>query len=642
MNTSPADLKYRAFISCSSADDEWGRWLQNTLQSYRVPKRLIGSAGRDGPVPVRLRPIFRDRESYPSSAVLDTPAREALEQSAYLIVVCSPDAAASQRVSSAILAFKQLGRENRILALIADGEPNASDKPGPERMLECFPEVLRHRLKPDGRLSEELSEPIAADARPQGDGKAAARLKLAAGLLGVGYEALKQRELEAQRRAARIYQSVAAGMALLAILAVGAGITAYRYMKRSDAMAQAAVETASNLASLGYKTATRASVPLAIIKSFQTSTDHELTRLAGMGIESPELSYRHAMLLMDYSDDAGSGRDAARQRATAEEAIASLQDLTRRHPDVLKYQYALADGYQRLGRAFERLGHAGRARNAYARAADIRDRENATKEGKLYTAQMLDQGENDVAGKLLHQGRTGEALAHFRHAVAVNEERLAARPGDPGIQNGLFQSHTGLGDALLAAGQPGSAVDAYKNALTIRQFMIANNAGNSGWQADEIVTRYKIGHALLVQGKVNQALDYYRSSLAGAQNLAASQPDKDANAARVWIIANLIANQLGDSGQPDPALEFYMAAYESVLHAPMLDPRQAQYQDLLAISFMKLAMDASNRRNTPLALAHLGRAAKILENLIAKDPDNALWRNHLVTVYDGIRGLSGR
>src|SRR6185312_6092902 len=68
---------------------------------------------------------------------------------------------------------------------------------------------------------------IAADARPQGDGKESAKLKLIAGLLGVGYDSLKQRDLEAARKRARLYQAVAAAMALLAIMAMAAGWFAF-------------------------------------------------------------------------------------------------------------------------------------------------------------------------------------------------------------------------------------------------------------------------------------------------------------------------------------------------------------------------------------------------------------------------------
>jgi hypothetical protein len=78
-------------------------------------------------------------------------------------------------VNEEILAFKRLGREDRIFCLIVGGEPNATDIPSREQE-ECFPPALRFRLGPDGGLSVARTEPIAADARPGKDGKSNAKL----------------------------------------------------------------------------------------------------------------------------------------------------------------------------------------------------------------------------------------------------------------------------------------------------------------------------------------------------------------------------------------------------------------------------------------------------------------------------------
>jgi hypothetical protein len=96
-------FKYRAFISYSHADRAWGDWLHRALESYRIPKRLTGVQGREGPVPAKLFPIFRDREELASSPNLSDQIRQALEQSAYLVIICSPTArgrAGSTRKSS--------------------------------------------------------------------------------------------------------------------------------------------------------------------------------------------------------------------------------------------------------------------------------------------------------------------------------------------------------------------------------------------------------------------------------------------------------------------------------------------------------------------------------------------------------------
>ena len=211
-----ATPKYWAFLSYSQRDQIWSDWLRRSIENYRVPRRLVGRPSRDGSVPRRLFPVFRDREELPTSANLGANIEEALRASRYLIVICSPNGAASRWVNEEIRAFKAMGREDRVLAIIVDGEPNASDKPN-SGVPECFPRAIRYRIGDDGALTLERTEPIAADVRPDRDGRHHARLKILAGLLGVGFDELRQRDRARHRR--RILLAAAAVMAIVTALA---------------------------------------------------------------------------------------------------------------------------------------------------------------------------------------------------------------------------------------------------------------------------------------------------------------------------------------------------------------------------------------------------------------------------------------
>jgi hypothetical protein len=227
------NFKYFAFISYSHRDKKWGDWLHQSLETYRVPKRLVGSTAREGQVPARLFPIFRDREELPTSADLGGNIRSALEESRFLVVICSPNSARSLWVNEEILHFKKLGRESRVMPLIVAGEPNASDSfGGPDARRECFAPALRFALGADGALSDKRSEPIAADARASGDGPANAKLKLLAGILGVDFDLLKQRERIRKRR-----RMAATAAAALCLCAMGAGIWKYQDWKGRRAIA---------------------------------------------------------------------------------------------------------------------------------------------------------------------------------------------------------------------------------------------------------------------------------------------------------------------------------------------------------------------------------------------------------------------
>ncbi len=215
-------LKYWAFISYSHSDTRTAKSLQRALETYRLPRWLAGTNTAAGEVPAFLKPVFRDRDEMQAGADLKATVREALEQSRWLIVVCSPEAARSPWVNREIIEFKKLHGEGRVLAVIAAGEPFAGRLPGREAE-ECFPEALRYALTPEGLPQGEELEPVAADLRAQGDGKRLAMLKLVAGMVGVGVDELVHRDAQRRaRRMAAIAVASVAGMAVMAVLTVAA------------------------------------------------------------------------------------------------------------------------------------------------------------------------------------------------------------------------------------------------------------------------------------------------------------------------------------------------------------------------------------------------------------------------------------
>ena len=221
-------FKYWAFISYSHRDKKWGDWLHRSLENYRVPRRLVGQPNRDGIRPRRLFPVFRDREELPVSSDLSSRVNEALAESRYLVVVCSPNSAKSRWVSEEIKTFKKLGREERVLALIVGGEPHSPDPAN-----ECFPEALGYRVDLDGAILPARSEPIAADAREGKDGKFNAKLKLLAGLLDVKCDALKHREHERRRR-----QLAGIASAALVLATAMSGVAGYAVFQEREAKKQ--------------------------------------------------------------------------------------------------------------------------------------------------------------------------------------------------------------------------------------------------------------------------------------------------------------------------------------------------------------------------------------------------------------------
>jgi len=215
-------FKYWAFISYSSKDKEVAIRLHKRLESYSIPRDLRGRPGRDGAtVPPKIFPVFRDRDELPLSSDLGGTIHGALQASRYLIVLCSPNAASSQWVNEEILHFKRLGREDRILAVILDGEPGMAEVEGRAHE-ECFPHALKYEMGPAGELTEKRSEPIGGDLRKGGDGWERVFLKAIAGIRGLGFDAFVRRQRKRKRRKQAIG-------GLVCLLALAAGVWAWDY-----------------------------------------------------------------------------------------------------------------------------------------------------------------------------------------------------------------------------------------------------------------------------------------------------------------------------------------------------------------------------------------------------------------------------
>ena len=258
-------FRYAAFISYRHVepDRQWAQWLHSALETYRVPKALARERG----IPRRLGRVFRDEEELSASSDLSDSIEQALGQSRFLIVVCSPRTPGSQWVNREVERFRELGRGDRILALLIEGEP-----------AESFPRALREirsgAVDAAGVRDERIEEiePLAADVRTaashtgsagyaaqgghvlaraggrrsRGHARRSARLRLLATLLGVRFDDLRQREQERRTRrfayAAAGVAVVALAMAALAVLAVLQRNEAHRQRGLAEQREREAVE----------------------------------------------------------------------------------------------------------------------------------------------------------------------------------------------------------------------------------------------------------------------------------------------------------------------------------------------------------------------------------------------------------------
>lgn len=138
-----SDYEYFAFISYQSKDKESASWLQNQLEHYKLPTSVLEKhpSFSEG-----IRPVFRD-EADLDSGDLPIVLGNALQQSKYMIVICSPNSAKSKWVNKEVKAFVDCGKSSCIIPYIISGTPYSGDK------YECYvPELKRLRGTENERL----------------------------------------------------------------------------------------------------------------------------------------------------------------------------------------------------------------------------------------------------------------------------------------------------------------------------------------------------------------------------------------------------------------------------------------------------------------------------------------------------------
>lgn len=569
---SPAgDYRYRAFISYSHRDKRWAEWLHRALETYRVPSRLVGLVTAAGKVPRRLAPIFRDREELASSSDLGGKVDLALAQSANLIVVCSPAAAASRWVGAEVRAFRRLGRSDRIFCLIVAGEPNA---PAGQRTAECLSAALRDPL--DGSEASDEHEPIAADVRPGKDGRQSAKLKLVAGLLGLELDQLRRRELQRRnRRLAAVTVLSTLVMLVTSLLAIDA-VIARRTAERRQKQAEALI--GFMLGDLNDKLA-------------------QVQRLDILeAVDDKAMAYFKSLPATDVTDD------VLEQRAKALEKIGSVRlDQGHLAAATSAYQAAIP-----LARALAQAAPADVERQiAYARAQAFLGM-NAWFQGHLEAA-----------------GRS------FAAAQATLERMGAPAHTDPRVLFELSTLDNDIGHVLEARGRLDEAAVRYQRMLERCRQLAAHPSPRSEWLEHLGEAHNNLGKLALMHGDLLAAITEYAADDAIETQLSEAQPQDNgqrqnmarvrAILARTLALAGRTAQAAGDTGQA-------LAVIQEILR---FDPALTDVKENLGLYSIQLARLRRVQGDTHSPPALLARALLALEELVRHDPSNTDWQQDL-------------
>lgn len=208
---------YNAFISYrhAEADIRVAEAIEKGLEQFHVPGKIRQKTGIK-----RINRIFRDKDELPLTSDLTAEISNALENSDYLIVICSTNTRESLWVPREIEFFLRNHTRKQILTVLVDGEPT-----------DTIPEVLLSEKKTVKDLygnEQEIEvpiEPLSCDYRmPPKKAKKEELPRLASSLLGCSYAELMNRRRQYKIRQLSIIFS--------AMLLVAISFGAYMFYSR--------------------------------------------------------------------------------------------------------------------------------------------------------------------------------------------------------------------------------------------------------------------------------------------------------------------------------------------------------------------------------------------------------------------------
>ena len=501
-------MRFRAFLSYSHADATWARWLLRRLETYRVPSRLVGTRGAFGEIPPRLGTFFRDRDELPSSGDLGSTIRGALDDSEALIVVCSPAAARSRWVNAEIEAFRGGGRGARVFAFVVAGEPGGGDA-----AQQCFPPALL--ADADGRPLE----PLAADARPDGDGRERAFLKLVAGLLGVGYDQLARRE--AQRRQ-RKWATVAAASLVGMALALGLAVTAW--VARNDAQrrqAQAEDILGFMLGDLRQKLTTVGRLDLMRAVDDKATAYFATLDPRDLSDRSLEEQARSLTGIGQVRLEEGNHAEAL---AAFREAHARSTALYQRAPENGQRLFDLAQAEYWIGLVAYEQGRYDETATWFGKYRDSGVRLARMDPANFDWQKELAYGDQNLATLAEKQGRYAEAERSLREVRALYRRWMVQRPRDLELRYEDANNASWLGNIAGHQGRLAEAASLFTEQVQAIEGNVAAEPDNSRWRAKlmEALSRQAEAHALL--GELAKAREAATKAAALAGELAHNDP----------------------------------------------------------------------------------------------------------------------
>jgi tetratricopeptide (TPR) repeat protein len=560
------DFRYKAFISYSWADADWGRWLHHAIETFRTPAALVGQDGRYGPVPPRLHPLFKDREEEAAGASIGQAVEAALGSSEFLIVICSPRSASSEWVGREVAWFKTHRDPTKVLALIVDGEPGGGRE-------ECFPKALTHAVGGDLVVSDErIDAPLAADARVSGDGKRLARLKLAAAMLGVGLDELVRRDERRRTVRTRIIVGTSLALALvmsaLALAAVRARDEARHQRSEADGLVE-----------------------------FMLTDLREKLEPVGR-LDALDVVGKRALTYYAQQDPGSLDADSLGRRSRALHLVGEVTNIRG-----------------------DSAGGLAAFRQAAKTTAELlaRDPENQQR--------IFDHAQSVFwVGYIAYErGDKTETEANFRAYKRLADRLVALNPGKPEWRMESSYAETNLGVMYDELRRYPEAERAFTHGLTQIEAVAADEPYSADRQLEIGTTVNWLGKTMSNLGKASEALALHQREIAIYTDVLRRDPVSAAAKNRLAVALQFLADIQRDMGDLGLAIATYDRSLALSGELRRLEPGNTEWQQTEATARIVQAQNLIYARRLPEARAMIGQGQELLAQLVATDPSNAAW-----------------
>ena len=320
-------------------------------------------------------------------------------------------------------------------------------------------------------------EPLAADARREGDGRDRAFLKLVAGLLGIGYDALARRE--AQRRQRKWVVAAAASLAGMAI-ALGLAVTAY--VARNDAQrrqAQAEDILGFMLGDLRKKLATVGRLDLMRAVDDKAMTYFATLNPRDLSDRALEEQARSLTGIGEVRLNEGK-HDAA--MAAFREAHARSTALHQRAPDNGQRLFDLAQAEYWIGSVALEQGRHDESGVWFRKYRDSGIRLAAMDRKNFAWQREVAYGHQTLAVLDERRGRYPEAERAFREELALYEAWVRRRPHDLELRFEAANIASWLGSLSLQQGRLANAEAFFVEQADAMRRIVAEDAQSAEWK----------------------------------------------------------------------------------------------------------------------------------------------------------------